>query len=373
VKVFALVNGSDTAGTHYRLAQAFKAHGGPNWTLRTMAAATNYIDYPIDLPWDQRELERRYDEADVIHVSHFLFGHDNYDAGQGKPTVLVHHGLSDGKTADVFEGKAAAHRIFADRVAATRDAGVVQLASTYDLVVYAPELFWSPTAYDLDWLRALRAQHYWPETGGERPAKAPVRIVHAPTNRAVKGTDLIVAAVAELVRQGHNLDLVLTEHQTWTESLVNIARADIAFDQPILGYGCFAVEAMGMGVPVIAGVVNDEVREGMRAEWGLLPFWQVEPTVASIRAALLFLTEPVIRTERVDIGTRHVERYHKASKVVERLKPIYAGAGPSKPGGSARRITLVGGALIPKPPKKPVRPAQAWRRARMVQRTARGR
>lgn len=352
MNVFALVNGSDTAGTHYRLAQAFRAHGGPNWTLRTMAASTNYIDYPIDLPWDQRDLERRYDAADVIHVSHFLFGHDNYDAGQGKPTVLVHHGLNDGATADVFEGKDAARRIFAERVAGVRDAGVVQLASTYDLVVYAPELLWSPSAYDLVWLRGLRRAHYWPEQDGLRPDGAPLRIIHAPTNRAIKGTDLIVAAVAELGRQGHEFELVLTERQTWAESLVNIARADIAFDQPILGYGCFAIEAMGMGLPVIAGVVDPDVRAGMEKEWGRLPFWHVDPTVASITAALLALANPAARQTQADIGRAHVERYHEASQVVARLKPIYANAGRSKPGGFGRRMTFVGGELIPKQAKR---------------------
>lgn len=347
MNVFALVNGSDTAGTHYRLAQAFKAHGG-DWTFRTMVASTNYIDYPIDLPWDQLDLERRYDEADVIHMSHFLFGHENYDAGQGKPTVLVHHGLNDGSTADVFDGKDEAHRIFAARVAATRAAGVVQLASTYDLVVYAPELIWSPSPYDLGWLRGLRSAHYWPENGGVRPDRAPLRIVHAPTNRAVKGTDLIVEAVAELGRRGHEFELVLTERQTWAESLANIARSDIAFDQPILGYGCFAIESMGMGLPVIAGVVNRDVRAGMEREWGRLPFWQVDPTVESVMAALTALADPITREAQIDIGTAHVERYHEASRVVARLKPVYANAGPSKPGGFGRRTTFPGGVPIPK-------------------------
>ena len=339
MNIFALVNGADTAGTHWRLAQAFKAHAGRRWTFRTMAAGKNYLDYPVDLPWDQREMERQYDQADVIHMSHFLFGHDNYDAGQGKPTVLVHHGLHDGKSSDVLDGKEAAHRAFTDRVSAVRDAGIVQLGSTYDLVVHQPELQWSPTAYDLGWLRSLRAKHYWPENGGVRPPWAPLRIIHAPTNRAVKGTPLVEAAVFELAHKGRIFELILTERQTWAESLVNIARADIAFDQPLLGYGCFAVEAMGMGLPVIAGVVDPAVRAGMEAAWGVLPFYPVKPTVASVKAAIVALADADVREHQVSIGTRHVERYHEASKVVELLQPIYASAGPSKPGGSARRVT----------------------------------
>ena len=51
------------------------------------------------------------------------------------------------------------------------------------------------------------------------------------------------------------------------------AQADILFDQVILGYGNNAIEAMGMGIPVIAGVQDDNVRRAMLDRWGSLPWY----------------------------------------------------------------------------------------------------
>lgn len=320
MKVFALVNGADTAGTHWRLARAFQEHA-PDWEFRAMCASSNYIRYPVDVPWDVGRLMELYDGADVIHISHFMFGHDNYDAGQGKPTVLMHHGTAAGTKVETP---------FHDRVAIARDAGMTQVGSTYDLVILEPELQWAPTAYDLEWLRGIRKQHY---------RDGSLRLVHAPTNREIKGTALLLEAVESLRADGHRIELVMTEGRPWVESLAAIATADLAFDQPILGIGCFAVECMGMGVPVIAGVVDERVREGMAEHWGGLPFRHVDPTAASIRAAILELLDPAARDFYRDRGTRHVERFHDASRVVERMKGIYSGAGPSQPGGSAKRAT----------------------------------
>lgn len=345
--VFCLMSGSDTAGWGYRLARAFEAHGG-DWRLDTMAASGNYIDYPIDLPWDRVKMEELYDSADVVLLSHLLFGHENYDAGQGKPTVLLLHGLKNGP-ADHF-------------TAAVQQAvalGIVPVCSTFDMQIWSNGAArWVPTPYDLDWLRAIRKRHYWPANGGVRPNGAPLRIVHAPTNREIKGTDLLTEAVVAARRDGANIELVLSEHRTWAQTLTLIATADLAFDQPILGYGSFAVECWGMGLPVIVGVVADEVRDGMRDYWGVLPFFHVEPTVASIRDALMQLEDPIGREIYTNLGTRHVERYHEASRVVERLKPIFASAGPSAPGGSSRRVTAVGGGSIPVPPRERIGPVR---------------
>ena len=63
-------------------------------------------------------------------------------------------------------------------------------------------------------------------------------------------------------------------------------RADLFVDQVLLGYGCNAIEAWGMGIPVIAGVdpekakaivkqyIPPDTRDVMLSIWGELPFYE---------------------------------------------------------------------------------------------------
>src|SRR6185369_446611 len=98
------------------------------------------------------------------------------------------------------------------------------------------------------------------------------RIVHAPTNRTLKHTDLFLEAVRQLTEEGLPIDLDLIEGQTHSECMARKAQADIVFDQLAFGYGCNAVEAWGMGIPVIAGAEDQWVLNRMDQEWGGLPF-----------------------------------------------------------------------------------------------------
>lgn len=322
-QVFSLTNGADTAGIGGRLAKAFKRHGGRDWALRSMVATydTTYIKYPQDVPWSQPQLERLYDSADVVHIHSTLFAHDAYDAGQGKPTVLMHHGLKTGQPdrPDFFE-----------MVQMARAIGAVQVGSTLDLSIYQPEVAWLPAPYDLGQLRAIRAAS---------PPRDPdiIRIVHAPTNRRIKGTEAFIDLVSELRVKGHRVEYSTAENRTWADALTLYATADIAYDQPTLGYGCFAIECWAMGIPVVAGVADPKVCNGMVAEWGALPFSEdLAALVGSVEA----------RKEYADMGTQHVERYHADAKVVERAKDIYASAKPTTPGMATRRKRFRGLRLV---------------------------
>lgn len=77
-------------------------------------------------------------------------------------------------------------------------------------------------------------------------------IVHAPSNRALKGTRFIEQSVANLRHRDQNIELVILEHRKQSE-IINLCRnADVAIDQLLIGwYGAFAVEMMALGIPVI--------------------------------------------------------------------------------------------------------------------------
>ena len=151
-----------------------------------------------------------------------------------------------------------------------------------------------------------------------------VLIVHAPTNRQVKSTQLLIEAVERLKADGLDVELDLIEHKPWKECLERKAKADIYFDQVILGYGCNAIEAWCMGIPVVAGG-SDETLDEMERRFGRLPFYHATPE--TIYDALKELVEsPALRKRYGKIGLEHVRRFHDAKVVVEQLKGIYSRA-----------------------------------------------
>lgn len=148
-----------------------------------------------------------------------------------------------------------------------------------------------------------------------------VLVAHAPTNRSIKSTDLLLKAVKRLQDEKYDVTLDLIEHRPWKECLERKAKADIYFDQVILGYGCNALEAWAMSIPVIAGA-SDETLDEMERRFGHLPFYHA--TLETIYDALKELVEsPELRAQYGRIGHDYVKRYHDAPVVVEQLKALY--------------------------------------------------
>jgi hypothetical protein len=148
-----------------------------------------------------------------------------------------------------------------------------------------------------------------------------IRIAHAPTNRQVKSTQLLLDAVKRLQAEGFAVELDIIEHRPWAECLERKAKADIYFDQVQLGYGCNALEAWAMGIPVIAGASDDTLDE-MERRFGHLPFYHA--TEETIYDALKELVEdPELRKRYGQIGYEYVRKYHDYPVVVEQLKRLY--------------------------------------------------
>lgn len=314
MRVFGLTTGADTAGIGVGIARAFTRHA-PDWVVRSMVASQNYIGYPVDVPWHQALLESMYDGADVVMLHNTLHGHRFYDNGQGKPTVIMHHGMKNGS-----------ERPFAVMVKDARNIGAVQVCSTLDLSLREPDVAWLPAPTDIRMMRAIRRQNYRP---GRR-----IRVGHAPTNREIKGSDAFDHAIRHL---DGLVEPVVIERAKWTDCLRRKATCDVFFDQPVLGYGSNAIEAWAMGIPVISGVADPVIREGMIARWGKLPFY--EASEATLQDAIKAMAEDEgLRAEYWARGTQHVERWHDERVTVASLKDIYSSAGPTAPGGSERRF-----------------------------------
>lgn len=161
---------------------------------------------------------------------------------------------------------------------------------------------------------------YFPVTvlplAGEQPSGGPVRIVHAPNHRHIKGTNALVTAVAALQRAGLACELQLVEGTPPVEARAIYANADIVADQFCIGsFGLFALEGMLLGKPVLAYL--DEEHLGDPAF--NLPIVNANPdNLARVLAPLVAL--PELRRRIGAAGCEAVKRF----QAPEALAPVWS-------------------------------------------------
>lgn len=318
VRVLILATGSDTGGQGDRIAEGFRRHA-PDWDVESIATSRHVFGYPERVTGSmvsRRQIAaEKYPSADVIHLRTTLQGHDLYDRGRHKPTILHHHGT-------MFRTQ---HGRIAQQA---RAMGAVQIASTLDLTLLEPDVTWIPSPYDLGFLRRIRRQNY-------HPPDDQLVVAHYPTSIRIKSSMAFIRALdgtgAHLVT---NVRGKAVRQMPWNDPekpsvLPNKARADVYLDQLTLGIGNNAIEAMAMGIPVVAGVVDPYVRRLMLRTWGELPWVDAnEQNVAAVIGRLL--RSKAMREEYAERGTRYVERWHADSVVVEMLKGVYSSAQPTR-------------------------------------------
>lgn len=152
-------------------------------------------------------------------------------------------------------------------------------------------------------------------------------VVHAPSDRRVKGTDVILSALDRLRAEGVAFELDLVEGVPRDEARRRYERADLLVDQVLLGwYGGAAVELMALGKPVVAYLRDDDlarVPAEMRAE---LPV--IDASIDTLEDVLReWLTERA--GELPEVGRRsraYVERWHDPRRIAERMRDAYAAA-----------------------------------------------
>lgn len=86
----------------------------------------------------------------------------------------------------------------------------------------------------------------------------PLKVLHAPNHRALKGTDALLNAIEELKADGVNVELQILEGVPNEKVRATIASADVVMDQLVIGaYAMFALEAMSTGKPTICYMRQD--------------------------------------------------------------------------------------------------------------------
>jgi hypothetical protein len=272
-----------------------------------------YQQMPADVLWrhnNERQIQAMALEADIIHLNNSTVAARRLRLKRTKPYILHHHGslFRNNPRYGLQEAK---------------NWRALQLVSTVDLMRPAPDyLHWAPTAYDVDWLQEFGKAN-------RREPDGKVRIVQAPTDGKdgpYKSTAALEAAVATARRLGADVELVIIRDRPWAECMAIKATADIYFDQVKLGYGCNAVEAWGMGIPVIAGADAWTLAK-MREVYGTkdLPFYEAtEDTI--LDAVLDLVSSKVTRSKYAKRGLAHVRKFHDELPALTRLAELYTKA-----------------------------------------------
>lgn len=184
--------------------------------------------------------------------------------------------------------------------------------STPDLQLFSPnsEILFQPkhTFYNYDYIGISDNQK--------------IKIVHAPSNTTIKGTNEIINACEKLKSR---VELILVQNMTNTEALKIYKEADIIIDQLKVGwYGGFAVEVMRMGKPVIAYIsdtsfsfINDEIKNNL-------------PIInANINNIDNVLKELINKREKLkyisEKSYEYVNKYHDPIKIASQLYQNYIG------------------------------------------------
>lgn len=151
-----------------------------------------------------------------------------------------------------------------------------------------------------------------------------VTIFHAPSDRLVKGSDYLEAAVKELQRAGYKIKLDLVTGVPHDVVLEHIKNADIVVDQLLVGwYGGFAVETMAMGKPTICFIEPEWLSwTPMKND---LPI--INASTKTIRSVLQELLDHPETWERIGRASRQFcEQYHDPKKIATRLIGDYQAA-----------------------------------------------
>jgi hypothetical protein len=164
------------------------------------------------------------------------------------------------------------------------------------------------------------------ETQPYRSVDRIMRIVHSPTNRMAKGSDLIIQALDLLKkRYGNILEVTLIENVPYRKAREIYAKADLAIDQILIGwYGGFAVEAMKMGKPVMAFIRKEDLKflpQAMAAECEKAII-QADPSTIYKKIAEIIEDPSMLKTYRV-AALDYVHRWHNPLHVAGIAKSFY--------------------------------------------------
>jgi glycosyltransferase involved in cell wall biosynthesis len=167
-------------------------------------------------------------------------------------------------------------------------------------------------------------QHYKIYRDRRRAGSKVLRIVHAPTNREVKGTAYVLDAIAKLKLEGFQIELDLVEGKSHLEAIQQYSEADLVIDQVVLGwYGGLAVEAMAMGVPVLGFINNNDLRYVPEEMAQQIPILNADKNSIQNVLRNFILSSPQERQKIAKSSIEFVDKWHDPIKIAQSLIDPY--------------------------------------------------
>jgi len=145
----------------------------------------------------------------------------------------------------------------------------------------------------------------------------PIRILHAPNHRSLKGTEYIEKAIEELKITGVNIELIILEKVGNDRVREVMESVDIVVDQLLIGwYAMFALEGMSMGKPVICYIRPDLYQFYKRTIIKEADFPIVQSTAETFKDVLQKLVEDKEKIFMLGLASReYVIKFHSLDRV----------------------------------------------------------
>lgn len=147
-----------------------------------------------------------------------------------------------------------------------------------------------------------------------------LRILHSPSKRSMKGTELILPVIEKLKRL-RDIEFVLVENTPHHELLRIKSGCDIAIEQVGnmggTGYGRNSLENLALGIPTITQMTEDYI-----AWLPENPFILADPSTLLDRLIEL-IDDPDLRGRKKSEGRKWVEKYHSYESVHSLLMSLY--------------------------------------------------
>lgn len=329
---------SNIAGQAAILSKALRSLG---YQASSVAFAEEKLQYPADINLHfekRRRIGRAYQRVKLfwdvaLHydVVHFHYGRTILPNGSdlallralGKRLVVTFHG-SDVRNLQVIYNaaiRARGEKPAKAPLSTSEQKKTIQIFAKYanvclvttpDLLEYVPGAVYLPAVVSLEDL---------PFVGSSYCPGQPIRILHAPSKRDLKGTDFLLTAVDRLVSEGQNLELILVEGTPHEKTLQLMANSDIVVDQLLIGwYGVVSIEAMALGKPVVC-YIRDDLLD--RYAGRSLPILNANPeNVFQVLKEVLDTSE-----KRKSLGMKgrtYVQTYHEDKVIAQKLVQIYS-------------------------------------------------
>lgn len=151
----------------------------------------------------------------------------------------------------------------------------------------------------------------------------PLRVLHAPNHKTIKGTSFVVKAMEELKNEGRPVELILLQGRANSEIIEEIAKADLIIDQLVIGwYAMFALESLCMAKPVVCNLRQDlidlYVGSGLLSSHEEVPF--INGNIFNIKQILIDILDA-----KIDLSVYGKKSYAYVSKhhSVEKIGQIF--------------------------------------------------